>query len=111
MEVSEYISIEELNNIYDMLEDFPDYIVDSLDEFISHYGSLEELAEHTDEIYHYPDCETMTDVAYYYIDELQMLGEIPPQLQNYIDYEAYGRDLSIEGTFIETSSGMCEIPY
>lgn len=75
MEVSEYISIEELNNIYDMLEDFPDYIVDSLDEFISHYGSLEELAEHTDEIYHYPDCETMTDVAYYFIDELQMLGK------------------------------------
>ena len=96
MEVSEYISIEELNNIYDMIEDFPDYIVDCLDEFISHYGSLEELAEHIDEIYHYPDCETMTDVACYYIDELQMLGEIPPQLQNYIDYEAYGRDLSIE---------------
>ena len=43
MEVSEYISIEELNNIYDMIEDFPDYIVDCLDEFISHYGSLEEF--------------------------------------------------------------------
>ena len=110
MEVSEYISIEELNNIYDMLEDFPDYIVDSLDEFISHYGSLEELAEHTDEIYHYPDCETMTDVAYYYIDELQMLGEIPPQLQNYIDYEAYGQYLDDNGRFLETEHGIYEIP-
>ena len=32
----------------------------------------------------------MTDVAYYYIDELQALGDIPPSLQNYIDYEATG---------------------
>ena len=54
---------------------------------------------------------TMTDVAYYYIDELQALGDIPPSLQNYIDYEAYGRDLDMGGCFIETSRGMCEIPY
>ena len=64
-----------------------------------------------DDIYYYPDCETMTDVAYYYIDELQALGDIPPSLQNYIDYEAYGRDLDMGGCFIETSRGMCEIPY
>ncbi|MCB5495964.1 MULTISPECIES: antirestriction protein ArdA, partial [Bacillota] len=31
--------------------------------------------------------------------------------QNYIDYEAYGRDLDMGGCFIETSRGMCEIPY
>ena len=53
----------------------------------------------------------MTDVAYYFIDELQSLGTIPSQLENYIDYEAYGRDLSFEGTFIETKHGMCEIPW
>ena len=86
-------------------------IVECLDEFISHYGSLEEVVEHKDDIYYYPDCETMTDVAYYYIDELQALGDIPPSLQNYIDYEAYGRDLDMGGCFIETSRGMCEIPY
>ena len=111
MEVSEYISIEELNNIYDMIEDFPDYIVDCLDEFISHYGTLEEVVEHKDDIYFYPDCDTMTDVAYYYIDELQALGDIPSSLQNYIDYEAYGRDLDMSGCFIATSRGICEIPY
>ncbi|HBG0241271.1 TPA: antirestriction protein ArdA, partial [Clostridioides difficile] len=47
----------------------------------------------------------------YYIDELQALGDIPPSLQNYIDYEAYGRDLDMGGCFIETSRGICEIPY
>ena len=105
IEIGEYISIEELNEMYDMICELPDYITDALDEFVSHYGSLEEVYEHKDDIYFYPDCDDMTDIAYYFIDELQMLGEIPPQLQNYIDYEAYGRDLSFEGTFIETSRG------
>ncbi|HBG4551226.1 TPA: antirestriction protein ArdA [Clostridioides difficile] len=109
MEISEYISIKELNRIYEMVQELPEYIAEALDEFISHYGSLEEVVEHKDEVYYYPDCENMTDIAYYYIDELQALGEIPPSLQNYIDYEAYGRDLSFEGTFINTGRGMCEI--
>ena len=111
MEISEYISIKELNNIYEMVQELPEYIAEALDEFISHYGSLEEVAEHKDEVYYYPDCDDMTDVAYYYIDELQALGDIPPSLQNYIDYEAYGRDLDMGGCFIQTSRGMCEIPY
>lgn len=111
MEISEYISIQELNRIYEMVQELPEYIAEALDEFISHYGSLEEVAEHKDEVYYYPDCDDMTDVAYYYIDELQALGDIPPSLQNYIDYEAFGRDLSFEGTFIDTGRGMCEIPY
>ena len=99
------------DEMYEMIAELPDYIVECLDEFISHYGTLEEVVEHKDDIYYYPDCETMTDVAYYYIDELQALGDIPPSLQNYIDYEAYGRDLDMGGCFIETSRGMCEIPY
>ena len=99
--IGEYVSIEELNEMYEMIEELPDYIVECLDEFISHYGTLEEVVEHKDDIYYYPDCETMTDIAYYYIDELQALGDIPPSLQNYIDYEAYGRDLDMGGCFIE----------
>ncbi len=111
IEIGEYISIEELNRIYDMVQELPDYITDALDEFVSHYGSLEEVLEHKDDIYYYPHCDDMTDVAYYYIDELQALGDIPASLQNYIDYEAFGRDLDMGGYFIQTSRGICEIPY
>lgn len=108
-EVSEYTSIDELNRMYEMIEELPDEVVDSLDEFVSHYGSLEEVVAHKDDILFYPDCDSMEDVARYYVDELQTLGDIPQSLQYYIDYEAYGRDLEIEGCFIETSYGMCEI--
>ena len=103
------ISISELNRIYEQLEELPDYLLDDLDSFVSYYGSLEELVEHKDDIILYSGCETMTDLAYYLIDEEQALGEIPSSLQNYIDYEAYGRDLDIEGTFITTNAGICEV--
>ena len=71
--------------------------------------SLEELADNLDRICCYSGCETMADVAYHFAYELNTLGEIPPSLQYYIDCEAYGRDLEIEGYFIQTRYGMCEI--
>lgn len=43
MEISEYISISELNKIFEMVQELPDYVTDELDAFISHYGSLEEV--------------------------------------------------------------------
>ena len=78
IDIGECVSIEELNEMYEMIEELPDYIVECLDEFISYYGTLEEVVEHKDDIYFYPDCETMTDVAYYYIDELNALGIFHP---------------------------------
>ena len=92
--------------------EYEEYAIHDTDNFpmeISEYTSIEELVEHKDDIILYSGCETMTDVAYYLIDEVQALGEIPSHLQNYIDYEAYGRDLDIEGTFIATNAGICEV--
>ena len=102
--IGEYVSIEELNEMYEMIEALPDYIVECLDEFISHYGTLEEVVEHKDDIYYYPDCETMTDVAYYYIDELQALRRYSTELTElYSSMKPTGRDLDMGGCFIETS--------
>ena len=58
-----------------MICELPDYITDALDEFVFHYGSLEEVYEHKDEIYYYPDCADMTDVAYYFIDYVAKHGK------------------------------------
>lgn len=51
----------------------------------------------------------MSDLAYYLIEEAGALGEVPTHLQNYIDYEAYGRDLEIEGNYLVTSRGVFEL--
>jgi len=50
----------------------------------------------------------MEDVAYYLINELSVLGEIPVFIQNYIDYEAYGRDLELSSNFVITNKGVFE---
>ena len=94
-----------------MVEDLPEDIQDELSELLGYYSSLEDLCEHADDIIHYPDCDDMTDVAYYFIDECQSLGEIPDRIRNYIDYEAYGRDLDLEGHFVVTNHGVFECPY
>ena len=39
-------------SMYEIIEELPDYIVECLDEFISHYGTLEEVVEHKDDIYY-----------------------------------------------------------
>ena len=72
--------------------------------------SVEELYDHKDDIIQYP-CDNMVDVAYHLIDECGVLGEIPDRLRNYIDYEAFARDIDLEGCFIETRYGVFECPY
>jgi len=72
------------------------------------FDSLEELLEHQEDIICYADCESMEDVARYNVEETGMLGEVPFNLQNYIDYQALGRDLDIEGNFFITSHGVFE---
>lgn len=110
-EIDEYTSIEEVNRLCEMVEDLPEDIQDELSELLCCFSSIEELCEHGVVIIHYPDCDDMTDVAYYFIDECQSLGEIPDRICNYIDYEAYGRDLDFEGRFVVTNHGVFECPY
>ena len=109
IEISEYTSIEELNRIYEQVQELPEEIVENLNDFISHYGSLQSVVDNKDNIIFYPGCDSMEDVARYFAEEYGSLGDIPPQLSYYIDYQAYGRDLEIEGSFLETKNGMCEM--
>lgn len=110
-DIDEYTSIEEVNRLCEMVLELPDEIQSELRQFLMYYSSIEELYESHDEIIHYTDCEDMADVAHYLIEETSILGEVPVHLQNYIDYEAYGRDLALSGNFLTTGHGIFEIPY
>lgn len=59
-----------------------------------------------DDIYLYKNMD-YTDLAYHMIHEV-CCYEIPKWLENYVDYEAYGRDLSYDG-FTEYSNGIIEM--
>ena len=52
------------------------------------------------------DCESMEDVAYHIINEAGIY-DLPEIAKTYFDYEAFGRDLSIEGNFVFLDGGIC----
>jgi Antirestriction protein len=107
-EINEYMSIDELNTIYERLEELANTPIMAELKAIQDcwFSSVEDVADHKDDIY-YHDCSDFTELAELFV-ELGYLGEIPDRLIIYIDYEAFGRDLSIEGNFLETSHGIFE---
>ena len=109
-EIDEYTPIEEVNRLCEMVEELDYPLNEVIDDLLCHFCSVEELYDHKDDIIQYP-CDNMVDVAYHLIDECGVLGEIPDRLRNYIDYEAFARDIDLEGCFIETRYGVFECPY
>ena len=105
-EISEYTPIEEVNHLCEMVWELPEDIQDVFPELLRCFNSVKELCSHADDIIHYPGCEDMIAVAHYLIDECGVFGEIPDKLVYYVDYEAYARDLEIEGFFVSTRNGM-----
>lgn len=111
-EIHEYTPISEINRLCELVQEIEGTpLYDALSDIQGHwFNSVEEVLENQDDIICYSDCEDMADVARYLIEETGVLGEVPANLQNYIDYQAYGRDLEIEGNFLVSSHGIFEYP-
>ena len=110
-EIDEYTPIEEVNRLCEMVEDLPEDIQDELSELVGHFGSVEELCDNQDRIFHYPNCEDMADMAEFFLYESGAMDAVPEELRDYIDFEAYGNNLYTSGTFIETNHGIYEIGW
>lgn len=107
LKVGEYDSIEDLNELAETLEDLDEYEREIVEAMISEGYDLEEALEKKDDCMIYHDCNDMTDVAEQYAEETGLLDSIPENLRYYFDFEAYGRDMGIEGTFVFTNNGNC----
>ncbi|MPN22919.1 hypothetical protein SDC9_170304 [bioreactor metagenome] len=76
-------------------------------EYGEHTGSLQDLINLTENLdcYDlYPDVQSEEDYGYYLIDECSAL-DILENIQNYFDYEAYGRDVMQGETGTITEKG------
>lgn len=69
--------------------------------------ALEEVRQGNYTIYY--DCDDMSDVAYQVVNVSGLLDGVPEQVKMYFDYEAYGRDIDIEGTFIQVDNNIIEL--
>ena len=106
--LGEYENLDELNYLASKLDEMSESEYAQFQagmEMGDHCGSLQEiinLTENLDCYEIYPNIEDYDDLGRYYIEELDVM-QVPEHLQNYIDYEAYGRDVALEenGTFTD----------
>ena len=106
--LGEYENLDELNYLASKLDEMSESEYAQFQagmEMGDHCGSLQEiinLTENLDCYEVYPDIHDYDDLGRYYIEELDVM-QVPEHLQNYIDYEAYGRDIALEenGTFTD----------
>ena len=119
--LGEYENLDELNYLASKLEEMSDSEYAQFQagvEMGDHCGSLQEiinLTENLDCYEVYPAIHDYDDLGRYYIEELEVM-QVPEHLQNYIDYEAYGRDVAMDenGSFTDqgyvrdTGDRFCE---
>jgi len=104
--LSEYASVDELNYLASLLDEMNEGEREKFEAALAYgdyTGSLKDLinlSQNLDCYEYYPGVSDEDDLGRYLIDELGSL-EVPEYLENYFDYEAYGRDVSLEdgGTF------------
>ena len=99
--LGEYENLDELNYLASKLDEMSQGEYEQFQAAIEigdHSGSLQEiinLTENLDCYDIYPDIHDHDDLGRYYIEELDAM-QVPEHLRNYIDYEAYGRDIALE---------------
>ena len=106
-----YESISDVNDIAERVENLMDYEQDVLKVILEEHTSDVDEALRLVEGGNYViwSGESMADVAATIAEECGYLNSIPEHLQYYIDYEAWGRDLAIEGTFLEGNGYFVEV--
>lgn len=105
MKIGEYESISSLNEIAEKISELDEDEYEVAKALISECSyTIDEAIEKVnngDYIIYY-DCNDITDVAYQVVEECGYLNNVPDTVARYFDYESFGRDLGIEGTYIFT---------
>lgn len=111
VEVGEYSNLDELNEIAEQVEDLDEYGQKAIQAMLlDGYKFAEALEKVNNGDYMvYSDCDDMSDVACQMVEESGMLSGVSDNIARYFDYEAYGRDLDIEGKFYNIDGDYIDI--
>lgn len=108
--LGEYESIDELNYLAALIDEMDRGDMERFAAAVEqgdHCGSVKELINLTQNLdcyEFYAGIHDDDDLGRYYIEELGAM-EVPEYLKNYIDYEAYGRNVSMDECGVYTDSG------
>ncbi|AXH70544.1 anti-restriction protein [Gordonia phage Daredevil] len=104
IKIGEYEQISEILAHVERMGDDPDkYFA-----YVEHHGSMYADGYTQDSVIG-PLGETMLEVAYALVDDYGYLEGVPEHVARYFDYEAFARDLRIEGNFTEYDGQFYEI--
>ena len=106
LKIKEYMSIKELNELGERIENIDSCDVDALNALYEALGDFEETLDCLEsEDYIFYGNMTLEEVAQEYIEETY---DIPAGLENYIDYKAFARYMRYDN-FYETDYGVIAI--
>lgn len=104
LEVNHYDSVKELNEFMERVDTLSDWQQPILEAYIFNNDIRDVFKDFDsvpfDDVRIYYNVEDMEDVAREYAEETGLLSSIPENLRNYFDFEAFGRDLSYDSTFV-----------
>ncbi len=102
--VTQYDSLDRLNELYEQYSELPSEVRDHAKELIGDlFSSEEDLLENAEDVMFFADVDTDEKLGSYWID--QGLIAVPKELENYIDEEALGRDIRLDGQVVYVSDG------
>lgn len=112
LKVSEYDNILELNDMTEEIDNLSDDEVIAFQAYLEQYTNdlqqaLDAVRQGNYRIYY--NCDNMEDVAYQVVNDCGLLDGVPEEAKIYFDYEAYGRDLDINRTFIQIDNSFVEL--
>lgn len=110
LKVSEYDNILKLNDMTEEIDNLSDDEVIALQAYLEEYNmeqALDEVRQGNYRIYY--NCDNMEDVACQVVNDCGLLDGVPEEVKIYFDYEAYGRDMDINRTFIQIDNSFVEL--
>lgn len=110
LNLSEYTSIEALNEFAERLDEMESWEVEKLAavleyETVSSITDIMGIIDHLDDFDILADVEDDEGLGRYYAEEFCTLEAVPEHLRSYFDYETYGRDIRLESVGCYTSYG------
>lgn len=104
-EVGEYENIDKLNDIAERIKELDEEESKVVKALMQELGyTLDEAIKKVNngDYRIYYDCDDMADVAFQVVEECDYSNNASDIVARYFDYESFGRDLGIEGTYIFT---------
>lgn len=111
LKISEYEDILQLNEIAEEIEEMREDELIALQAYLEEYNNMEQALDEVRQGNYriYYNCDNMEDVAYQVVNDCGLLDGVPEEVKIYFDYEAYGRDMEINGTFIQIDNSFVEL--